>query len=183
MASVFFLYFILFSTFFSSLNCKFSEQFPLAMSTKRMEKMTRLHFYFHDIPSGSNPTAVLIAGPSSKMANRFGSTFIMDDPLTEGPEATSKLVGRAQGLYSLASQHDMGLLVVMNFAFVEGMYNGSTVSILGRDPVFNIVKEMPIVGGSGVFRYARGYALARTVSADQKTGNVVVEYNISVVHY
>ncbi|KAJ9190598.1 hypothetical protein P3X46_001783 [Hevea brasiliensis] len=183
MASILVLYFILFSTLFSSLNGKFSEQFPLAISTKRMEKMTRLNFYFHDVLSGSSPTAILIAGPSSKMANKFGSTFMIDDPLTEGPEPTSKLVGRAQGMYSLASQHDIGLLMVMDFAFVEGMYNGSTLSILGRNPVLNTVREMPIVGGSGLFRYARGYALARTVSADQKTGNAVVEYNISVVHF
>ncbi|KDP40497.1 hypothetical protein JCGZ_24496 [Jatropha curcas] len=148
-----------------------------------MEKMTRLHFYFHDIPSGNNPTAILIAGPPSKIANNFGSTFMMDDPLTEGPEPTSKLVGRAQGMYGLASQHDIGLLMVMNLAFVEGMYNGSTLAILGRNPIFSMVREMPVIGGSGLFRYARGYALAKTVSVNQKTGNAVVEYNVTVMHF
>ncbi|MFQ6635339.1 hypothetical protein Gotur_010525 [Gossypium turneri] len=84
------------------------------MSTKRMEKITRLHFYFHDIVDGKHPTAI-----------SFGTTFMVDDPLTEKPKPTSKLVGRAQGIYAFASQSDFGLLMVMNFAFSEGIYNGS----------------------------------------------------------
>nr|POF08610.1 dirigent protein 22 [Quercus suber] len=73
--------------------------------------------------------------------------------------------------------------MVMNFAFLEGKYNGSALSILGRNPFLNKVREMPIVGGSGVFRYARGYALAKTVSFTPKTGDAVVEYNVSVLHF
>ncbi|WCJ39015.1 Disease resistance-responsive (dirigent-like protein) family protein [Euphorbia peplus] len=175
---------LLISTFFSMLfitsTSKFSEQFPLSISINRMEKTTRLHFYFHDILTGKNPTAILIAGSKDKT---FGKTFIIDDPLTEESELASKLVGRAQGMYSFASQNDFGLLMVVNFGFVEGMYNGSTLSILGKNPIMNTDSEMPVVGGTGLFRYARGYALARTVSADQKTGNAVVEYNVSVVHF
>lgn len=108
---------------------------------------------------------------------------MIDDPLTEEPEASSKLVGRAQGIYAFASQHDSGLLMVLNFAFIEGMYNGSTLSILGRNPFMDTIREMPIVGGSGVFRYARGYALAKTFSISQKTGNAVVQYNVCVLHH
>ncbi|RVX09726.1 Dirigent protein 20 [Vitis vinifera] len=36
----------------------------------------------------------------------------------------SKLVGRAQEMYASASQKELGLLMVMNFAFREGQYNG-----------------------------------------------------------
>ncbi|CAB4268190.1 unnamed protein product [Prunus armeniaca] len=88
--------------------------------------------------------------------------MMIDDPLSEKQEPT---FGRAQGLYSVAAQrdHEFALLVVMNFAFVEGKYKGSTISILGRNPVLNDVREMPIIGGTGLFRFARGYALAHTV--------------------
>ena len=144
--------------------------------------MTRLHFYFHDIVDGKNPTAMQIIRPPDKSAGSFGMTFIVDDPLTEKSDPTSKLVGRAQGIYSLASQHDIDLLMVMNFAFSEGIYNGSALSILGRNAILNTVREMPIVGGSGIFRFARGYALAKTVWFN-KNGNAVVEYNVSAVHY
>ncbi|KAJ6702490.1 DIRIGENT PROTEIN [Salix koriyanagi] len=177
------LYFPVFLTFCSSTNGKFSEQSPVIISPKRMEKMTRLRFYFHDIPSGKNPTKMRIAGPPKTAADSFGSTFMVDSPLTEEPEPTSKLVGRAQGMYSFASQHDAGLLMVLSFAFLEGTYNGSALSILGRSPVLDNVKEMPIVGGSGLFRFARGYSLSKTVSFSQKNQNAVVEYNVTVVHF
>ncbi|XP_061998026.1 dirigent protein 22-like [Rosa rugosa] len=175
--------FIILSTSFTTIHGLFSEQSPLSLSAIRMEKLTRLHFYFHDIQGGQNPTALRILGPPNKSVGSFGTTFITDDPLTEKPEASSKLVGRAQGIYAFASQHDSGLLMVLNFAFIEGMYNGSTLSILGRNPFMDTMREMPIVGGSGAFRYARGYALARTFSFNPKTGDAVVQYNVSVLHY
>ena len=92
-----------------------------------MEKLIRLHFYFHDTLDGTNPTAIRIAGPSKRS---FGTTMMIDDPLIEGPETNSKRVGRAKGIYAFSSQRDSGLLLmVMNFAFLEGTYNGSALSV------------------------------------------------------
>ncbi|KAK8531737.1 hypothetical protein V6N13_131096 [Hibiscus sabdariffa] len=176
------LFFPFFSAFLITINGEFSSESVIITSTKRMEKTTRLHFYFHDIVSGKNPTAVKITRAHNMSAGSFGTAFMADDPLTEEPEFGSKLVGRAQGIYASASQHDAGLLMVMNFAFSEGTYNGSTLSILGRNEIFRTVREMPVVGGTGIFRFARGYALAKTVWYN-KHGNAVVEYNVSVVHY
>ncbi|XXG65164.1 hypothetical protein AAC387_Pa05g2936 [Persea americana] len=149
------------------------------------EKLSHLHFYFHNIVSGRNPTAVRVASAptTNNSATGFGAVVMIDDPLTEGPEPTSKLVGRAQGIYALASQKTVGLLVAMNLAFMDGKYNGSTLSVLGRNAVFSDVREMPVVGGSGLFRFARGYAQAHTHWFDLKTGDVIVEYNVYVMHY
>ncbi|KAL6007768.1 hypothetical protein ACLOJK_033270 [Asimina triloba] len=146
------------------------------------EKMTHLHFYFHDIVSGPNPTAVRVVAPPSATST-FGAVAIIDDPLTEGPDPKSKLIGRAQGLYALASQEEFGLLMVLNYVFVEGKYNGSTLSILGRNAILNKVREMPVLGGSGLFRFARGYAQARTHFFNMTSGDAIVEYNVYVIHY
>ncbi|KAJ0969426.1 hypothetical protein J5N97_022303 [Dioscorea zingiberensis] len=150
---------------------------------KEME--THLHFYFHDTITGSKPTAVRVAqGPNtSTSATGFGLVMIMDDPLTEGPEPSSKLIGRAQGMYSMASQEEVGLLVVMNLAFFEGEFNGSSLSVLGRNTVFSETREMPVLGGTGRFRYARGYAVAKNHDLDLVTGNAIVEYNVHVLHH
>lgn len=155
-----------------------------AMGLKR-EKLSHLHFYFHDIVSGKNPTAVKIvnATMTNQSATGFGLMAIIDDPLTIGPEPNTKLVGRAQGIYAQASLNDDSLLMVLNFVFVEGKYNGSSLSVLGRNSVMSVIREMPIVGGSGLFRFARGYAQAKTHSFDFKTGDAVVEYNVYVFHY
>jgi len=73
--------------------------------------------------------------------------------------------------------------MVLNFVFTEGKYNGSTLSLLGRNAVFFGIREMSIIGGSRAFRFAREYAQAKTHTFDLKTGNVVVDYNVYVLHY
>jgi hypothetical protein len=157
---------------------------PAKLGLKR-EKLSHLHFYFHDIVSGRNPTAVRVAeaAMTNTSPTSFGAVFMMDDPLTARPEPSSKLVGRAQGLYASASQTEVGFLMVLNFAFTEGKYNGSSLSVLGRNTIFSAARELPIVGGGGLFRLARGYAHARTHTFDIGTGDAVVEYNVYVFHY
>jgi hypothetical protein len=108
---------------------------------------------------------------------------MIDNPLTLGPELSSKLVGKAQGFYASACIDELDLLVAMNLVFIEGKYNGSSITILGRNPVFHKVREMPVIGGSGLFKFARGYAQANTYSFDPKSFVAVVEYNVYVFHY
>ncbi|CAI0406579.1 unnamed protein product [Linum tenue] len=164
----------------------FSRRLSPATLRLKKEKLSHLRFYFHDIVSGPNPTAVQIvrAPPTANLSSTgFGMLAMIDDPLTAGPEPTSKLVGRAQGIYGSASLNDVGLLMALNFAFVEGKFNGSTLSVMGRNAVMSPVREMPVIGGSGVFRFARGYAQARTRIFNLRTGDAVVEYNVYVFHY
>ncbi|WCJ31106.1 Disease resistance-responsive (dirigent-like protein) family protein [Euphorbia peplus] len=112
----------------------------------------------------------------------FGFVNMIDDPLTEGPELSSKLLGRAQGLFGNAEQGNLALVMVMNFVFSEGKYNGSTLNILGRNSILLEVREMSIVGGTGLFRFARGYVQASTYSYTLG-GDATVEYNAYVLHY
>ncbi|KAK8914058.1 hypothetical protein KSP39_PZI023994 [Platanthera zijinensis] len=149
------------------------------------EKLSHLRLFWHDIVSGPRPTAVSVAGgaATNSSSTLFGAVFVIDDPLTVGPEMSSGIVGRAQGLYASAALETVGILMAMNFVFVEGKYNGSTVAVMGRNQVFATVREMPIVGGSGLFRLARGYVQARTHYFDAKSGDAVVEYNCYVIHY
>ncbi|CAI9106791.1 OLC1v1006010C1 [Oldenlandia corymbosa var. corymbosa] len=149
----------------------------------KREKLSHFKFYWHDILTGQNPSAVTIVSPPRLMANGFGMMRMMDNPLTLGPELGSKLVGRAQGIYASASQEEIGLLMTMNLAFTEGKYNGSTITVMGRNPVLHTVREMPVIGGSGLFRFARGYAQARTQWFDMNSGDATVEYNVYVLHY
>ncbi|KAK7285437.1 hypothetical protein RJT34_20210 [Clitoria ternatea] len=149
------------------------------------EKLTHLHFYFHDTMSGPKPTSVPVARAQSTntSSSLFGEVIMADDPLTVGPEPGSKQVGKAQGIYGFADQHEFGLVMIINFSITDGKYNGSTFSLLGRNMILAAEREMPIVGGSGAFRFARGYALANTYTANEKTGDAVVEYNVYLFHY
>ncbi|KAK7396327.1 hypothetical protein VNO78_17246 [Psophocarpus tetragonolobus] len=157
---------------------------PKSLGLKK-KQLAHLHFYFHDINSGPKPTAVNIARAPTSNANTsfFGLLSMADDPLTVGPELGSKQIGKGQGLYGFADQNELGLVMLINMVFTEGKFNGSTLSLLGRNMILAAERELPIVGGSGVFRFARGYAHLRTNTLDTKTGNAVVEYNIYVFHY
>jgi len=148
------------------------------------EVVTTLQFYFHDKLSGSNPSAVQIAqaAGTNNSSTLFGALLMIDDPLTIGPEPTSKLVGRARGLYGSAGQTDMGLIMVVSYGFTDGIYQGSSFSLLSLNPAMNPVREMAIVGGTGLFRLARGYALAQTYSANSN-GDAIVGYNVTIVTY
>ncbi|CAN0927594.1 Dirigent protein 20 [Linum grandiflorum] len=118
---------ILLTFFLLSLTISLKPSFSKTINPKH-EKLSHIKFYFHDIVSGPNPTAVPVVA-------------------------------------------------------AEGKYNGSNLSVLGRNTPFTGVREMPVVGGSGVFRFGRGYATARTHRVDFVTGDAVVEYNVYVFHY
>lgn len=149
------------------------------------EKLTHLKFYFHDVVSGKNPTAVRVAeAPTTNTsATLFGAIVIIDDPLTLGPDPKSPRLGSAQGFYSTVSQSDVVLLMVQNYVFTAGKFNGSTLSVLGRNAPFAAVRELPVVGGTGRFRFARGFALAKTHFYNATTGDAIVQYNVYVNHY
>ncbi|KAF5961921.1 hypothetical protein HYC85_003130 [Camellia sinensis] len=130
----------------------------------KKEKLTKLNFYLHDTLSGKNPTAIKVAQANItfKSPTLFGLINMIDDPLTVGPEPNSTEVGRAQGFYGSAGLDKLGLIMTMNLYFTTGKYNGSTLSVVGRNSVMELYREMPIIGGSGVFRLARGIVTAKT---------------------
>ncbi|CAN6703306.1 unnamed protein product [Malus baccata var. baccata] len=164
--------FILCSTFLYSIDGVLIRQF--VRSDGKTENLSHLHFFFHDILGGKNPTSVRIIGPPNGTAAGFGSTMMIDNALTEEQDRASKLVGRAQGFYSP--------LILTAVFFSKHSNTKPALSVIGRNPMMNDVREMPIVGGTGLFRFARGYVLAHTVWFDPKTGDAIVEYNVFESH-
>ncbi|CAK9140067.1 unnamed protein product [Ilex paraguariensis] len=177
----FFISFVIFSV--TGENSGFVKAIDRKTLGLRKEKLSHFRVYWHDIVSGRSPTSVPVTQPSLNSSTAFGLMNMIDNPLTEGPELSSKMVGRAQGFYASASQEEVGLIMAMNFAFIEGKYNGSTITVLGRNSVFNKMREMPVIGGSGLFRFARGYVHARTHTVDLKSGDATVKYDCYVMHY
>ncbi|KAA8546084.1 hypothetical protein F0562_020465 [Nyssa sinensis] len=147
------------------------------------QKVTKLHFYFHNLLGGKNPTAATVARANITSPTFFGLLNMMDYPLTVEPALSSTLVGRAQGLYGTASLEEICDLMAMNFVFKEGEYNGSSLAVLGHNPIMNQYRELAVVGGSGVFRLARGVVTLNTYFFNPSAGNATVEVNVIVSHY
>ncbi|KAH1040334.1 hypothetical protein J1N35_042077 [Gossypium stocksii] len=186
----------------------------------KRERLSHLHFYFHDVVSGKyngstlsvlgrnevlsavrempivggsgvfrfarvsgkNVTVVRVTTLMTRSSSLLcGDVFVIDDPLTAELDCNSRMVGKAQGAYALASQNKLSLLMVINFAFMEGKNNGNTLSVLGRNEVFfhrgrnaNHREEWP-------FSICSKVCSARTHSITQIHANV--EYNVFVFHY
>ncbi|KAJ0020215.1 hypothetical protein Pint_31349 [Pistacia integerrima] len=181
--SIFFILSFFAITFVAGESYGYARTLDRKLYNLKKEKLSHFRLFWHDTYSGKNPSAVKVVSSPTNSSTLFGAISMIDDPLTEGPELSSKLVGKAQGMYASAAQEEFGLMMVMNFVFMKGKYNGSTITILGRNKVFSDVREMPVIGGSGLFRYARGYVHASTSKNDMTTGDAVVEYNIYVLHY
>lgn len=96
------------------------------------EKVTRLHFYFHDI---NRVTSEVVANANNTATSPtlFGMVKVCDDPVTVGPEFLSKQVGRLQGSYSYASTRDVNFICDLTLIFTNIKYNGSTIIISGSN--------------------------------------------------
>ncbi|XP_068642009.1 dirigent protein 1-like [Aristolochia californica] len=164
--------------------------FSFAAAADRLEtKVTKFQFYMHDILDGPNATVAQVvtgrpanSSSSSPIPISFGSVYVMDDPLTVSPDPKSEWIGQVQGvLVTTSLGNDFSLTTTATYSFMSGPYNGSSFTVLGRNPILKEVREVPIVGGTGIFRLSRGYLLARTLSS---VGNdSTVGYNATVLHY
>ncbi|KAI0496154.1 hypothetical protein KFK09_022461 [Dendrobium nobile] len=177
----FFLLFLLLATPSSTS----SPTFPIPINSDRQ---SHLQFYIHDKISNPNATAIKVAAdPNGSRASatglHFGSIYVIDDPLTEGPDPNSKPLGRARGLYSVSSSDGSDLYFTVNVIFMYGIYNGSSVAIVGRDPIIEKVRELPVVGGTGIFRLARGFAFMKTHAFDTTTGDAVLFVEAYILHH
>ncbi|XP_071719690.1 dirigent protein 7-like [Rutidosis leptorrhynchoides] len=164
-----------------------SEKFAKSLSPKllhlKKEKLTHLHFYWHDIFSGEHPTKVTVVKTVDNTTKTFfGAVSVLDDALRVGPGANSKIVGRAQGMYVASNQKNYSIVMAMSFEFTEGEYNGSTLSVLGSNLVALPKREVPIVGGSGLFRFSSGYAIIKTYKFIP-TVFAIMEMDFYVLHY
>ncbi|KAG8081281.1 hypothetical protein GUJ93_ZPchr0007g5935 [Zizania palustris] len=150
------------------------------------EPDTHLHFFLHDVQSGSNPTAVqVIKGPPSSSGGNaipglnFGDTTVVDDALTETSSATSAAVGRAQGFYMMSSLSSPVLMVCVNLVLTTGDFNGSTIAVIGSDDVMAKERELSVVGGTGRFRMATGYVLWKTSSMSGPDATVELDVHLT----
>ncbi|XP_022947846.1 dirigent protein 15 [Cucurbita moschata] len=150
-------------------------------------KVTHLRFFLFDILSGDKPTAVKVAHSNVTFGTSvipFGTVYAIDDPLREGPEYNSTLIGNARGMYMSASRgSDFCLVMYIDYAFTAGKFKGSSISVFSRNPVTETKREVAVVGGRGKFRMARGFAKLKTHYLNVNNGDAIIEYDVTVFHY
>ncbi|KAL0434006.1 UNVERIFIED_CONTAM: Dirigent protein 21 [Sesamum latifolium] len=106
-----------------------------------------------------------------------------DDPLTLGPELSSELIGYAQGITTSTSVEELILFEPFTFVFTNKAYNESTLAVLGSTPMLQKYRELPIVGGTGVLRLARGLISYQAYAYNSTSGDGTIEVDMVVLHY
>ncbi|XP_062213480.1 dirigent protein 24-like [Phragmites australis] len=94
----------------------------------------------------------------------FGTTTVIDDELTEGHELGAAVIGRAQGFYVASSQDGTSKTIVLTAMF-EGPEapHGDTLSFFGVHRMAAPESHVAIIGGTGKYETAKGFAAIQTL--------------------
>ncbi|GMJ03579.1 hypothetical protein like AT2G21110 [Hibiscus trionum] len=122
------------------------------------QKITRLHFFLHDTLSGENPSAV-----TSERDDHIGA-------LRRGDSRRST---------HSRPQHNVG----GHWERSRPLGVDRSISMFSRNPITETEREVAVVGGSGKFRMAKGFAQLKTYFRNSTLRNSIVEYKVTVIHY
>ncbi|KAJ6902034.1 hypothetical protein NC651_019732 [Populus alba x Populus x berolinensis] len=103
----------------------------------------------------------------------FGSITVVDDELTEGHELGSAVTGKAQGFYLASSlggtSHTMAFSVLLHGRENHGEIE-DTISFFGVHRTATPDSQIAVIGGTGKYENAKGYASVETLpQVDQHT--------------
>ncbi|OMP02686.1 Plant disease resistance response protein [Corchorus olitorius] len=120
--------------------------------------------------SGSQP--FVQAGqlpPGSLQRLMFGTITVIDDELTEAHELGSAVLGKAQGFY-LASSLDGTSQTLALTVLLHGGDHGheDAISFFGVHRTVSPDSQIAVVGGTGKYENARGYATVETLHQEDQ---------------
>ncbi|XP_058108839.1 dirigent protein 11-like [Magnolia sinica] len=148
-------------------------------------KETNMVFYMQDWETGPKVTSIPVAGINgvNSTGSKFGAILVLDDAITEGVDRNSKELGRARGIFVVSSLDASVLSYMFTIVFTDGDYKGSTLQIQGLEPLLLQRREVSVVSGTGMFRFAMGYAILESAFLDLANLNAVVKMIVTVRHY
>lgn len=96
----------------------------------------------------------------------FGSVTVIDDQLTEGHELDSTVIGKAEGFYLASSLDGTSQTLVLTVILHSGeQHHGveDTISFFGVHRTASPGSEISVIGGTGKYENAMGYAALETL--------------------
>ncbi|KAJ4819116.1 Dirigent protein [Rhynchospora pubera] len=172
--------------------CLFSILFAVTVTAthcaSKEKPMTHFRFYMHDDftgYTGTKPTAIRVVTMPKLSINdtsprTFGDVAVLNNLLTKGPSHESEHLGRAQGFSVRVADGGLVNALSLHLVFEHGTFAGSSIFIQGRIPLNEPIRESVLVGGTGQFRFARGYLISENYDYNLVTGGVV-EVNVYVM--
>ncbi|KAM3698156.1 hypothetical protein ACJW31_06G167600 [Castanea mollissima] len=136
----------------------------------------------NDVTNGGNSQPFVTAGqlPSAASLQKlmFGSLTVFDDELTEGQELGSAVIGKAQGFYLASSLDGTSQTIAVTVLLSHGAGQQhqdqtvveDTISFFGVHRTASHESQIAVVGGTGKYENAKGYAtLGSLHQEDQHT--------------
>ncbi|XP_030488147.2 dirigent protein 9 [Cannabis sativa] len=122
-------------------------------------------------------TAGQLPAGASLQKLMFGSVTVIDDVLTEAPElGSADVLGRAQGFYLASSLDGNSHTMVLTAVIHGGEHAGhghvteDTISFFGVHRTATPISHIAVIGGTGKFENAQGYATVESLpQVDQHT--------------
>ncbi|XP_047331672.1 dirigent protein 24-like [Impatiens glandulifera] len=120
----------------------------------------------------------------------FGSITVVDNELTEGHELDSAVLGKAQGFYLASSLDGTGHTLVLTALFHSGSGEHheieDTISFFGIHRTGSPESQIAVVGGTGKYEHAKGYATITTLhQQDQHTTDgveTITQFNVYLTY-
>lgn len=109
----------------------------------------------------------------------FGTMTVIDDELTEGGATGSGVVGRAQGFYIASSEEGTSQTMAFTAMFKDGEYADS-ISFFGVHRTTDTASHVAVVGGTGKYVDAKGFATLRVLPQVDHTDGVETLLQIDV---
>lgn len=110
-------------------------------------------------------------------ADGVAGAFIFHRTLTEGPDNTSQVVGKAQGFIIPIDHFAHSIFNVIYLTFDTPKYSGS-VGLQAKSVDHKNTQELSVVGGTGSFAFARGIAVF--LQTNKGTDEVHATYRVKL---
>uniref|UniRef100_A0A1J3E6Y2 Dirigent protein n=1 Tax=Noccaea caerulescens TaxID=107243 RepID=A0A1J3E6Y2_NOCCA len=122
----------------------------------------------------------------------FGTITVVDDELTEGHELGSGVIGRAQGFYLASSLDGTSQTLSLTVLFHKEHDNNDTlddaISFFGVHRTASRASHIAVVGGTGKFEHAKGYAVVETLHNQENQHvtdgrDTILHFSIYLTYY
>ncbi|KAK1378114.1 Dirigent protein [Heracleum sosnowskyi] len=132
----------------------------------------------NNVVSGGNQLPFVSAGqlPAGITLQQlmFGTITVVDNELTEGHELGSSVLGKGQGFYLSSSldgtSHTLALTTLFHSGDHDHEHVDDSISFFGIHRTGSPISEIAVIGGTGKYQHAKGYATIESLhQVDQHT--------------
>lgn len=137
----------------------------MRLAARREQNFLKLNYVVHEVRTGANATILSAAGTGAGNLSRtgWGTVMMSDNVVRESESTSSTLIATSTGFGAVTSSLGIrgGIMSITKVTFNDASkWNASSLTFSGTFATPNPPYEAIVMGGTGLFRGCRGYAIA-----------------------